>query len=69
VISKYCSTPNPSRGTTHIPALSDIGFTVLRFSSWEVLKNIDEVSIILVGWIGENALVKPQGHRQRNRDK
>jgi len=49
--------------------LSEIGFTVLRFSSWEVLKNIDEVSIILVGWIGENALVKPQGHRKRNRDK
>ena len=50
-------------------ALRDIGFTVLRFSSWEVLKNIDEVSIILVAWIGENALVKPQGHRKRNRDK
>ena len=50
-------------------ALRDIGFTVLRFSSWEVLKNIDEVSIILVAWIGENALVKPQGHRKRNRNK
>jgi len=50
-ISRYCFTPNPSRGTTHIPALSA------------------KISIILVAWIGENALVKPQGHRKRNRDK
>jgi len=32
-----------------------IGFTVLRFSSWEVLNKIDDVSIITTFWINENA--------------
>ena len=32
-------------------ALEDIGFKVLRFSSWEVLNRINDVSIIIREWI------------------
>jgi len=31
--------------------LAEIGFTTLRFSSWEVLNRIDDVAIIIGGWI------------------
>ncbi|WP_410000052.1 endonuclease domain-containing protein [Membranihabitans marinus] len=47
--------------------LSDMGFTTLRFSSWEVLNKIDDVSIIIGDWITSNALVPPPGPRQRGR--
>ena len=45
--------------------LTDIGFTILRFSSWEVLNRIDDVSIIISQWIEENATVSPIGNRKR----
>lgn len=32
-------------------ALTEIGFTVLRFFDWEVLNNITEISNITVSWI------------------
>ena len=47
--------------------LQEIGFTVLRFSSWEVLNRIDDVSIIIRDWIKENALVEPIGKRIRSK--
>ena len=46
--------------------LQEVGFTVLRFSSWEVLNRIADVSIVIVDWINANAKVQPKGKRQRN---
>jgi len=37
--------------------LKELGFTTLRFSSWEVLNQIDEVANIIGEWIKENAIV------------
>ena len=34
--------------------LEDIGFTVLRFSDWEVLNRIEDVSQMIMVWIEEN---------------
>lgn len=45
--------------------LSDLGFTTLRFSSWEVLHRINDVSILIGNWIKENAQVPPPGPRKR----
>mgnify|MGYP000886342203 FL=1 len=36
--------------------LSELGYTTLRFSSWEVLNRIADVSIIIGVWIKENAI-------------
>lgn len=44
--------------------LKELGFTTLRFSSWEVLNQIDEVANIIGEWIKENAIVPP---RSRNK--
>ena len=46
-------------------ALEDIGFKVLRFSSWEVLNRINDVSIIIREWIEKHTEVEPVGHRRR----
>ena len=35
-------------------ALEAVGFTVLRFSSWEILNKMDDVSIIISSWIDEH---------------
>jgi len=45
--------------------LTEVGFTVLRFSSWEVLNRIDNVNHIIVKWIKEDATVEPIGPRKR----
>ena len=45
--------------------LSKIGFTVLRFSSWEVLNRISSVNNLICEWIELNAIAKPEGHRKR----
>lgn len=37
--------------------LKELGFTTLRFSSWEVLNQIDEVANTIGEWIKENAIV------------
>jgi len=34
--------------------LNAIGFTVLRFSDWEVLNRINDVSQMIMKWIEEN---------------
>jgi len=47
--------------------LSAVGFTVLRFSSWEVLNRIDHVSIIIGEWIDQYAMVPPPDPRQRGK--
>ncbi|MCB0599178.1 MAG: DUF559 domain-containing protein [Lewinellaceae bacterium] len=39
--------------------LECVGFTALRFSDWEVLNNIDDVSIMIGDWIEENAICPP----------
>lgn len=45
--------------------LNTIGFTVLRFSSWEVLNRIDDVSVLITSWINENAITPSKGNRKR----
>ena len=45
--------------------LKEIGFTTLRFSSWEVLNKITDVQIIITQWIKVNAIVPPKGNRTR----
>ena len=45
--------------------LKEIGFTILRFSSWEVLNKITDVQIIITEWIKVNAIVPPKGKRAR----
>ena len=40
-------------------ALSEEGFTVLRFSDWEVLNRMVDVSIIIGDWIDENEDIPP----------
>ena len=47
--------------------LEEIGFTVLRFSEWEILNRITDVSIMIGKWIDENAIVPPPNPRQRGR--
>jgi len=44
--------------------LKELGFTTLRFSSWEVLNQIDEVANTIGEWIKENTIVPP---RSRNK--
>ena len=45
--------------------LAEVGFTVLRFSAWEVLNRIDDVAILIREWIEENAKVEPKGKNVR----
>lgn len=47
--------------------LKELGFTTLRFSAWEVLNRIDDVSITIGKWIEENAIVPPPKPRQRGK--
>ena len=47
--------------------LSILGFTTLRFSSWEVLNKIVDVSIIIGDWIDENAICPPPDPRRRGK--
>ena len=47
--------------------LKNLGFEVLRFSSWEVLNQIDDVAIMIGDWIDRNAKVPPPGPRQRGK--
>ncbi|MCO6478359.1 MAG: DUF559 domain-containing protein [Phaeodactylibacter sp.] len=47
--------------------LEGVGFTVLRFSDWEVLNKIADVSIMIGDWIEENAICPPPAPRQRGR--
>ena len=49
--------------------LNAIGFTTLRFSNWEVLNKLADVSEIVVAWIKANAKSPPPGPRQRGRTK
>ena len=47
--------------------LQEVGYTTLRFSSWEVLKKMDDVVIMIGDWISENAVVPPPDPRQRGK--
>ena len=44
--------------------LEAVGFTVLRFSNWEVLNRIDDVSGIILRWVEENAEGPPPSPRR-----
>ena len=39
--------------------LREVGFTVLRFSNWEVLNRMEDVSIMISNWIEEHAPCPP----------
>lgn len=39
--------------------LEAVGFSVLRFSNWEVLNRIDDVSGVILEWVEENAESPP----------
>ena len=45
--------------------LAHIGFTTLRFSSWEVLNRITDVSELISAWINTNSRISPVGPRKR----
>ena len=47
--------------------LAEAGITVLRFSDWEVLNQMADVSIMIGNWIDENAEHPPPNPRQRGR--
>ena len=47
--------------------LEAVGFTVLRFSNWEILNRIDDVSGIILRWVEENAESPPPSPRRRGR--
>ena len=47
--------------------LLDLGFTTLRFSSWEVLNEMIDVEVKIVEWIESNAKVPPPTPRQRGK--
>ena len=47
--------------------LKKLGFTTLRFSSWEVLNRIDNVAEIIANWIKENRKFPPPTPRQRGK--
>ena len=46
--------------------LASIGFTTLRFSSWEVLNKLTDVSQTISNWIEENKTCLPKGNRTRD---
>ena len=48
--------------------LEEVGFTVLRFGSWEVLNRMTEVDMIINTWITENAKIPPPCPRQRGKN-
>ena len=45
--------------------LGEAGFKVLRFSSWEVLNQIDQVSILIGDWIDKHSREAPPRSRKR----
>lgn len=47
--------------------LEEIGFTVLRFSDWEILNRVTDVSLMIGEWVDENSVVPPPNPRQRGR--
>ncbi|MCB0630246.1 MAG: endonuclease domain-containing protein [Saprospiraceae bacterium] len=47
------------RDTERDQDLSSVGFTTLRFSSWEVLNRIAAVSSIILQWIEEQKEIHP----------
>ena len=48
-------------------AFEEIGFTVLRFTNWEVLNRIEIVGEVIANWIEENATVSPNSHRRERK--
>ena len=44
-----------------------LGFVTPRFSAWEVLNRMTDVSIMIGDWINENAKVPPPSPRQRGK--
>jgi len=56
-----------SRDYLRDKALAEIGFTTLRFSSNQVLREIEWVSRIIGEWIEKHATLPPPGPRQRGK--
>jgi len=49
-------------------AFAEIGFTVLRFTNWEVLNRIEIVGEVIANWIEENAVVPPRQRGRKSED-
>ncbi len=47
--------------------LQKLGFTTLRFSSWEVLNRIEDVAMIIGDWINNNVDSPPPTPRRRGK--
>lgn len=47
--------------------LKEVGFTVLRFSSWEVLNRMIDVSVMIGEWIEKYGTIPPPSPRQRGK--
>ncbi|MBK7407165.1 MAG: endonuclease domain-containing protein [Saprospirales bacterium] len=55
----HCSTEAIEKDRKRDLALQDAGFTILRFSNWEVLNRIDDVAMMIGDWIEEKAKNSP----------
>jgi len=49
-------------------AFVEIGFTVLRFTNWEVLNRVEIVGEVIANWIEENAVVPPRQRGRKSED-
>lgn len=54
-----------AKDATRDKTLEEIGFSVLRFGSWEVLNRMTEVD--MNKWITDNAKVPPPSQRRRGK--
>ena len=50
-------------------AFVEIGFTVLRFTNWEVLNRIEIVGEVIANWIEENATISPNSRRRERKSR
>jgi len=50
-------------------AFTKIGFTVLRFTNWEVLNRIEIVGEVIANWIEENATISPNSRRRERKSR
>jgi very-short-patch-repair endonuclease len=63
----HCDQNRIARDEIRDRTLQSVGFTTLRFSNWEVLNRISDVSITIGNWIEESGRIPPPNPRQRGR--
>ncbi len=55
------------RDNKRTEVLQSVGFSVLRFSDWEVLNRMVDVSIRIGAWIDKHAICPPPSPRRRGK--